>query len=69
MKAHEVRRLLNISVSTLYRYHKQSKIRAEELPNGHYYYNDADVSRLMRVGVQRKTYLYARVSTYKQKAD
>ncbi|MFX0205578.1 MAG: recombinase family protein [Candidatus Hodarchaeota archaeon] len=23
----------------------------------------------MRVGVERKTYLYARVSTYKQKAD
>ncbi|MFX0211431.1 MAG: IS607 family transposase [Candidatus Hodarchaeota archaeon] len=69
MKAQEVRRLLKISPSTLYRYHKQGKLRATELASGHFCYNDGDVYRLMRKGMTRKTYLYARVSTYKQKVD
>ena len=44
-------------------------IRATRLPNKRYDYNSEDVFRLFNKGVERKTYLYARVSTQKQKAD
>lgn len=48
---------------------KTGVIRATRLPNKRYDYNSEDVFRLFNKGVERKTYLYARVSTQKQKAD
>ena len=38
-------------------------------PNGQYDYNEADVYKIFNKGVERKTYIYARVSTSKQKHD
>ncbi|MFC0903782.1 IS607 family transposase [Clostridium sp. MT-14] len=39
------------------------------LPNGRYDYNKDSVYKIFNKGVDRKTYLYARVSTPKQKTD
>lgn len=69
MKAKEVLKMLQISRPTLSKYVKEGWIRTETLPNGHYEYNDDDVYKFMMGGVERKTYLYARVSTSKQKKD
>ena len=55
--------------STLTKYVKTGVIRVTELPNKRYDYNSDDVFKLFNKGVERKTYLYARVSTPKQKAD
>ncbi len=65
----EVLQLLRISRPTLTKYVKTGVIRATELPNKRYDYNSDDVFKLFNKGVERKTYLYARVSTPKQKVD
>ena len=65
----EVLQLLGISRPTLTKYVKTGVIRVTELPNKRYDYNLDDVFKLFNKGVERKTYLYARVSTPKQKAD
>lgn len=69
MLSKEVLQLLGISRPTLTKYVKTGVIRATILPNKRYDYNSEDVFRLFNKGVERKTYLYARVSTQKQKAD
>lgn len=69
MLSKEVLQLLGISRPTLTKYVKTGVIRATRLPNKRYDYNCEDVFRLFNKGVERKTYLYARVSTQKQKAD
>ena len=69
MKAKEVLKLLRITRPTLYRYRDQGFIKADKLPNGYYDYNEEDVYNWFNKGVKRKTYLYARVSTPKQKKD
>lgn len=69
MLSKEVLQLLGISRPTLTKYVKTGVIRATMLPNKRYDYNSEDVFRLFNKGVERKTYLYARVSTQKQKAD
>lgn len=69
MLSKEVLQLLGISRPTLTKYVKTGVIRAARLPNKRYDYNSEDVFRLFYKGVERKTYLYARVSTQKQKAD
>jgi predicted site-specific integrase-resolvase len=69
MKAKEVLELLKISRPTLTKYVKQGIIRVTVMPNGYYDYNEDDVYKLFMKGVERKTYIYARVSTHKQKKD
>lgn len=69
MLSKEVLQLLGISRPTLTKYVKTGVIRVTELPNKRYDYNLDDVFKLFNKGVERKTYLYARVSTPKQKAD
>lgn len=69
MLSKEVLQLLGISRPTLTKYVKTGVIRATILPNKRYDYNSEDVFRLFNKGVEKKTYLYARVSTQKQKAD
>jgi len=69
MKASEVLSLLQISRQTLTRYTKQGMIKVTELPNGRYDYDEESVYQLFNKGVARKTYIYARVSTSKQKKD
>lgn len=69
MKAKEVLRLLRISRQTLTKYVKDGLIKAETLPNGRYEYNEKSVYKFLNKDLKRKTYIYARVSTSKQKRD
>ena len=69
MRAKEVLNLLRISRKTLHVYASTGKIRYTVMPNGQYDYNDEDVYKLLNKDVKRKTVIYARVSTNKQKND
>jgi predicted site-specific integrase-resolvase len=73
MKPKEVMEVLRISRSTLRRLRKEGKIKAIRLPNGRYDYDEESVYRYlfetMGKPPQRKTVIYARVSTSKQKQD
>jgi len=44
-------------------------IKVTRLPNGRYDYDEESVYQLFNKGVTRKTYIYARVSTSKQKKE
>lgn len=67
MKADEVLKILRISRSTLSHYVRDGKLEVSKLPNGRYDYDDDSVYRLVNKDVVRRTYLYARVSTEKQR--
>lgn len=69
MKTQEVMRILRISRPTVYNYRKQNKLVGKEMPNGHWEYTEDSVYAILNENVKRKTYLYARVSTPKQKKD
>jgi predicted site-specific integrase-resolvase len=69
MKANEVLNLLRITRKTLHVYAATGKIRYTVMPNGYYDYSDEDVYKLLNKDVKRKTVIYARVSTNKQKKD
>lgn len=69
MKAKEVLELLQITRPTLTKYVKEGWIKVNILPNGRYDYDKDSVYKLFNKGVERKTYIYARVSTSKQKKD
>lgn len=69
MKANEVLELLHITRPTLSKYVKENIISVTVLPNGRYDYDKDSIYKLFNKGVERKTYIYARVSTPKQKQD
>lgn len=69
MKAKEVLKLLRISRQTLTKYVKDGIIKVEVLPNGRYEYDENSVYLFLNKDLKRKTYIYARVSTFKQKYD
>ncbi len=69
MLSKDVLALLKITRPTLTKYVKTGLIRTTTLPNGRYDYNEQDVFQIFNKGVERKTYLYARVSNPRQKAD
>ena len=69
MKAHEVMKILQISRSTLLRWRKEGILKAKKLPSGHYDWDEDCVYALINKGEKRGVYLYARVSTPKQKHD
>ena len=69
MKANEVLNLLRITRPTLTKYVKEGIIKTEKLPNGRYEYDTESVYAFLNKDVKRKTYIYARVSTPKQKTD
>lgn len=69
MKAKEVLNLLRITRQTLTKYVKEGIIKVDVLPNGRYEYNEESVYAFLNKDVKRKTYIYARVSTSKQKHD
>lgn len=69
MKSKEVLELLQITRPTLTKYVQNGTIKIEVMPNGRYDYDKDSVYKLFNKGVDRKTYVYARVSTPKQKAD
>ena len=69
IKAEEVLNLLQISRKTLHVYAHDGRIRYTVMPNKRYDYNEEDVYKILNKDVKRKTVLYARVSTSKQKND
>lgn len=69
MRANEVLNLLRITRPTLTKYVKEGIIKVEKLPNGRYEYDTDSVYSFLNKDVKRKTYIYARVSTSKQKPD
>lgn len=69
MKAKEVLSLLRITRPTLTRYCQNGKIKYSVNPNGFYEYDNQSVYALLNRDVKRKTVIYARVSTAKQKND
>lgn len=69
MTAQEVLRILQITRPTLSRYIKEKKITVTVKGNGRYDYDADSVYKMLNKDIERKTYVYARVSTSKQKAD
>ena len=69
MKANEVMKLLQISRSTLLRWRKEGILKATKLPSGQYDWDANSVFKILNKGEVRGVYLYARVSTPKQKQD
>lgn len=69
MKAAEVLRILQITRPTLTKYVKEKKIKVTVKGNGRYDYDADGVYKMLNKDIERKTYLYARVSTAKQKKD
>ena len=67
MKAKEVLNLLQISRKTLHVYAKDGRIRYTVILNKMYNYNEEDVYKILNKDVKRKTVIYARVSTGRQK--
>jgi len=60
---------LQISRKALHVYAKDGGIRYIVMPNKMYNYNEEDVYKILNKDVKRKTVIYARVSTVKQKND
>ena len=69
MKAKEVLQVLQISRPTLARYVKDGKLKVTVKGNGQYDYDVDSVYKMLNKDIERKTYIYARVSTSKQKTD
>ena len=69
MKSKDVLNLLRISRPTLSKYVKNGTIKVKTMPNGLYDYDKQSVMALFNDGIPLNTYIYARVSTTKQKAD
>ena len=68
MKSKEVLNYLNISRVTLTKYVKNGTIKVTKLDNGYYDYDNESVFKFSKKDI-RYNYIYARVSTYKQKND
>jgi len=69
MKASKVLKILQISRPTLCKYIKEGAIKGTKKPSGHWDYDSESVYALLNGGLPRKTVIYARVSTSKQKQD
>ena len=69
MTAKEVMRILQITRPTLTKYVKAKKVKVTIKGNGRYDYDTDSVYKMLNKDTERKTYLYARVSTNKQKKD
>lgn len=69
MTAKEVLRILQITRPTLTKYVKEGKLKVTVKGNGRYDYDADSVYKMLNKDIERKTYLYARVSTPKQKKD
>lgn len=69
MKAKEVLQILRVTRPTLTKYVKEGLIKVTTKGNGQYDYDSDSVYKLLNKDIERKTYIYARVSTTKQKKD
>lgn len=69
MKAKEVLKILRVTRTTLTSYVNKGLIEIVVMGNGRYDYVDESVYNFINKSAKRKTVLYARVSTIKQKRD
>ena len=69
MKAKEVLQILKVTRQTLTKYVKEGRVKVTVKGNGQYDYDPDSVYKLLNKDIERKTYIYARVSTAKQKKD
>lgn len=69
MKAKQVLNLLKIHRQTLSRYVSSGIIKVTKLPNNQYDYEDNSVFKIYNKTLKRKSVVYCRVSTSKQKQD
>ncbi len=69
MKAKQVLSLLKITRQTLCKYVANGKLKVTKLPSNLYDYDEKSVYDILYKNVTRKTVIYARVSTSKQKSD
>jgi len=69
MRANKVLNLLQISRPTLTSYVKRGWLEVTKKANGQYDYHEDSVYKFLNKDVKRKTVIYARVSTSKQKKD
>ena len=69
MKAGEVLKILKISRPTLKKLREQNIIKATKTFTNYYDFDEESVYLYLNKGVKRKNYIYARVSTSKQKPD
>lgn len=53
----------------MHRYAENGTIKFSKLPSGFYNYDEEDVYKILNKDIIRKNYIYARVSTPKQKKD
>lgn len=67
MKAKEVLKLLHVTRQTLTKYVKKGIIKVTVLGNGKYSYDEQSVYNFLNKGIERKSVIYARVSTSNQK--
>lgn len=69
MKAKEVLQILKVTRQTLTKYVKEGCVKVTVKGNGQYDYDSDSVYKLLNKDIERKTYIYARVSTSKQTKD
>ena len=69
LKSADVLRVLDITRPTLTKYVKTGIIKVTVKPNGQYDYDEESVYAFLNKDVKRKNFIYARVSTPKQKKD
>lgn len=69
MKAKEVLQILRVSRPTLTKYVREGSVKVTLKSNGQYDYDADSVYQMLNKDVERKTYVYARVSTSKQKQE
>lgn len=69
MKAKEVLQILKVTRQTLTKYVKEGRVKVTVKGNGQYDYDSDSVYKLLNKDIERKTYIYARVSTAKQKKE
>lgn len=69
MKCKQVLKLLQITRPTLSKYIKIGKIKGLMQPNGQYQYDDESVYKVLNKDLKRKSVIYCRVSTQKQKSS
>ena len=69
VKAKEVLQILRVTRPTLTKYVKEGLIKVTVKSNGQYDYDSDSVYKLLNKDIERKTYIYVRVSTAKQKKE
>lgn len=69
MKSNKVLKLLNVTRPTLCRYVKTGILKVKKLPSGFYDYDEESVYKFLNKNIERKSVIYCRVSTSKQKKD